>query len=187
LALPGGGVVVTSGLLDILETEEELMFVLGHELGHFVHRDHLRGMGRAIVVQLLLGMMSLTTGVDASLGLEIAFGAMTSAHSREQEVHADAVGAEVLATLKGGDVSAAHRALNALHDALGTSALDGINFLRSHPVGSVRREALDALIQTRGWQELKTRGTPLAEALRSACESTTEVTEEERVAEPPTP
>ncbi|MDP6943210.1 MAG: hypothetical protein QF464_03590, partial [Myxococcota bacterium] len=93
-----------------------------------------------------------------------------------------AVGAEVLATLKGGDVSAAHRALNALHDALGTSALDGINFLRSHPVGSVRREALDALIQTRGWQELKTRGTPLAEALRSACESTTEVTEEERVA-----
>jgi len=48
LAMPGGGIGVTQGLLDKL-THEEIAraFVLGHELGHFKHRDHLRGMGRA--------------------------------------------------------------------------------------------------------------------------------------------
>jgi Zn-dependent protease with chaperone function len=169
LAVPGGAIVVTAGLLRILETEEELAFVLGHELGHFVGRDHLRGMGRAAALQLAFGMMFLTTGIDPTVAIQIAMEAFSSAHSREQEVKADEIGAQVLATLHAGDISAAHRALNALHTALDSGALDQVDFLRSHPVGEVRRERLDALIADRGWHELKQRGTPLAPAMRAAC------------------
>ena len=43
LAFPGGLIVVTRGLLDNVESENELAFVLAHELGHFRNRDHLRG------------------------------------------------------------------------------------------------------------------------------------------------
>lgn len=173
LALPGGGIVVTAGLLKVMETEEELIFVLGHELGHFVHRDHLRGMGRAAALQIGMGMVSLTTGMNPTQAVEIALEAFTTAHSREQEVAADAVGAEALAKLKDGDVSAAHRALNALHGATGSSGLDQVDFLRSHPVGEVRREALDALIADRQWRQLRQRGTPLNAALKAPCSLST--------------
>lgn len=48
-ALPGGTIVVTAGLLDVVGDDEvALAFVLGHELGHFIQRDHLRGIGRGI-------------------------------------------------------------------------------------------------------------------------------------------
>jgi len=170
LALPGGAIVVTAGLLRVLETEEELAFVLGHELGHFVGRDHLRGIGRAAALQLAFGMMFLTTGIDPTVAIQIALEAFSSAHSREQEVAADELGAQVLATLADGDVSGAQRALNALDAAQDQGALEQIEFLRSHPGGAVRREALKGLITARGWRELKGRGTPLDPVLKSACQ-----------------
>ncbi len=39
--------VVFTGLLEKMTSENELAFVLAHELGHYDHRDHLRGLGRA--------------------------------------------------------------------------------------------------------------------------------------------
>jgi predicted Zn-dependent protease len=47
-AFPGGTIGLTSGLLNTLDSQAALTFVLGHELGHFQQRDHLRGLGRAI-------------------------------------------------------------------------------------------------------------------------------------------
>ena len=49
MALPGGLIIVTAGLLDQVESENELALVLGHELGHFNNRDHLRALGRGVV------------------------------------------------------------------------------------------------------------------------------------------
>ena len=51
-ALPGGTILVTTALLDGVESENELAFVLGHELGHFKNRDHLRRLGREAVYAL---------------------------------------------------------------------------------------------------------------------------------------
>ncbi len=53
-AVPGGAIYVTRGLLDSVESENELAFVLGHEIGHFRNRDHLRGLGRGLIVSLAL-------------------------------------------------------------------------------------------------------------------------------------
>ena len=64
LALPGGTVVVTRGLLEAVESENELAFVLGHELGHFHGRDHLRGMGRGVVMAATLAVVGLGTAGD---------------------------------------------------------------------------------------------------------------------------
>ena len=52
-ALPGNNIILLSGLLDKIESENELSFVLAHELGHFVHKDHLRGLGRNLVFFVL--------------------------------------------------------------------------------------------------------------------------------------
>jgi predicted Zn-dependent protease len=94
-AAPGGNIIVTSRLLQEVDSENALMFVLGHELGHFVNRDHLRSMGQgfaALVVSLFfLGQDSQI--VDMLLGL-----AQTSqlAYSRHQEKQADMWGLKVL-------------------------------------------------------------------------------------------
>jgi Zn-dependent protease with chaperone function len=53
MAIPGGKMVVFSGLLDSLSSKNGLMFILAHELGHFKNRDHLRLMGRGIVLSIL--------------------------------------------------------------------------------------------------------------------------------------
>ena len=53
-AIPGGLIVVTTGLISGVESENELAFVLGHELGHFRNRDHLRSLGRGALMRMVL-------------------------------------------------------------------------------------------------------------------------------------
>ncbi|QGY40144.1 M48 family metalloprotease [Pseudodesulfovibrio cashew] len=63
-ALPGGNIVVLSGLLDQAASEREEAFVLAHELGHIAHRDHLLGLGRAITLTSLNLLCSAVAGVE---------------------------------------------------------------------------------------------------------------------------
>ena len=56
-AFPGGTIVVTSGLLDSLDEEVSFAFVLAHEIGHFAHRDHLRGFGRRLGLSAALALL----------------------------------------------------------------------------------------------------------------------------------
>jgi predicted Zn-dependent protease len=64
VALPGGYIIIFSGLLKELESENELVMVLAHELGHFAARDHLRALGRALV---LFTLSTLFFGPDSSI------------------------------------------------------------------------------------------------------------------------
>ena len=79
MALPGGQIMVFSGLLKKVNLENELAMVLGHELGHYAHRDHLRGMGRGLGVTLGLAMLfgqdSAVAGIasDLFLGMEMRY------------------------------------------------------------------------------------------------------------------
>lgn len=87
-ALPGGTIVVFTGLLDEIDTDEELAFVLAHELGHFHGRDHLRGQG----IQLGVGLLSLlltgeSSGANALAGSTVSL--MRLQYSRAQEQAAD--------------------------------------------------------------------------------------------------
>jgi len=64
LALPGGKIVIFSELLKEVESENELAFVLAHELGHFRHKDHLKALGRNMV---LFVISSIFLGQDATV------------------------------------------------------------------------------------------------------------------------
>ena len=88
VALPGGNIVVFSGLLEKMGSENELAFVLFHEMGHFINRDHLRGLGRAIV---FMGLSALLLGPDNPVSTMIGQGLHLSEmkFSREQETGAD--------------------------------------------------------------------------------------------------
>lgn len=95
LALPGGGILVYSELLKQAESENELAFVLGHEIGHLYARHSLKRLGRGLVLMtlsdLLLGQGNiLSNTVSRGLdGLQMSF-------SREQETAADEIGLKLL-------------------------------------------------------------------------------------------
>lgn len=91
LAFPGGTIALTTGLLDLLTEEIEMAFVLAHELGHYHHRDHLEGIGRALGFQTLLTLILGSTMGAESLGNAIGFAAQRQ-YSQDREQQADQYG-----------------------------------------------------------------------------------------------
>lgn len=85
-ALPGGTIVVTDQLLEIIKRDEEMLAILAHEAGHVEARHGLRG---ALQSSGLLIALSLITG-DASTALLVLPITLANAdYSREHEREAD--------------------------------------------------------------------------------------------------
>jgi Zn-dependent protease with chaperone function len=88
VALPGGNIVIYTGLREEVDSDEEIAFVLAHELGHFANRDHLKSLGRGL---LLYSFLAITMGSDSSLTNFIGQ-SLTGVHmkfSQHQETMAD--------------------------------------------------------------------------------------------------
>ena len=88
LAFPGGRIIVLSGLLDKVQSENGLSFILAHELAHFKNRDHLRGMGRGIVLTAMVASLA-GPGSNLSQLLAPAAGLSQARYSQERESMAD--------------------------------------------------------------------------------------------------
>lgn len=87
-AFPGGRIFIFTGLLDKVVSKNGLAFVLAHELAHFKNRDHLRGLGRGIV---LTAVSALLTGAGSDLTqlFTPAVGFSQAQYSQERENMAD--------------------------------------------------------------------------------------------------
>ncbi len=91
-AVPGGRIIITRGILNKMESENELAFVLGHELGHFKHKDHLRSLGYRIV----LGAIGLVLGSDYGMVSSVTLGIGSAKYSQSSEYVADLFGLEMM-------------------------------------------------------------------------------------------
>ena len=91
-ALPGGHVVVTTGLLKLVGRPEELAGAVAHEIAHVTRKHMFRqiisAMGPALLFQLFMGNHG---GVVGALGAGSQL-LMTQSFSQEYELEADAVG-----------------------------------------------------------------------------------------------
>ncbi|MGD1856040.1 MAG: M48 family metallopeptidase [Leptolyngbyaceae cyanobacterium] len=147
----GGYVFVTTGLLEDIETENELAFVLAHELGHYEHRDNLRSLGRSLVV------LSLNSALAAS-GVQlppILVGSMNLAdlhYSRDQEQRADIYAIEIMHERYGHlDYSLDFfKRLNEQELDLGAVSRV-LEWQSTHPLTESRIEDLEALAAQKGW------------------------------------
>lgn len=146
MALPGGLIIVTTGLLDQVESENELAFVLGHELGHYRNRDHVRALGRGIAFSLVFAVM---TGRDASnVGINVADLALRS-FNRKQELAADDFGLELVYT-QYGHVGEAWRLFERWDDG-DDSFFNVVGYTSTHPQPRDRIEVLEELAKSKGW------------------------------------
>lgn len=90
LALPGGTVIVTDGLVRLFKADERLLAgVIAHELGHVHHRHSLRhllaGSASSLMVGALLGDVSGVSALVTSAPLVLS----TLHYTREAETEAD--------------------------------------------------------------------------------------------------
>ena len=86
-AVPGGTILMTTGLLERVKTKAGLAFVLGHEIGHFKHRDHIRGLGRDFAFFILVAFFGLANTEISSTNLISPL--IAKAYSRQEETAAD--------------------------------------------------------------------------------------------------
>ncbi len=158
LAAPGGTIIVFSSLLDRLSSENELTFVLGHEMGHFFHRDHLRGLGRGLV------FMAISTALfgphNQASRLAARFLNLTELRfSRQQETAADHFALDVLHCTYGhvGGALIFFKKLASMHH----SRYAGVSFFSSHPLFPERMQDLQDYCRQQGFHN--GRVTPLPE------------------------
>jgi Zn-dependent protease with chaperone function len=147
-AVPGGTIYITRGLLDSVESENELAFVLGHEIGHFRNRDHLRGLGRGLILSLLL---SAVTGGSGAESIPQFISTITqSRFARGQERDADAFGI-ALVQAEYGHVAGADAFFRRLPDATADFGDEFASYLATHPVSEARIEDLRDLAARNRW------------------------------------
>jgi beta-barrel assembly-enhancing protease len=138
VALPGGKIAVFQGLLDKVN-DEELAFVLGHELGHLYHRDHLRGMGRGLILLLGVSLMG-----DAGALAQVTNGALQLQQlqfSREQEIAADRFGLRLTYTPSNKGLGGVGF-FKLLEQESGDKIPEGFSMLSTHPSDKERLQAL---------------------------------------------
>ena len=141
--LPGGKVAVYSGIMDGMDNEAELAFVVGHEIGHALARHGGERMSRTIVQSLgavLVSMIFENETIDAIYGTGTEIGIMLP-YSRSNESEADMIGL-ILMARAGYDPSASYTFWKRFtNNAEGSSKLESI--LSTHPCDSDRIKAME--------------------------------------------
>lgn len=96
MALPGGYIYVTRGIIERMNAEDELAGVIAHEVAHVAARHSARSMSQQQLAQLGLVLGSILVGPAATEtygGLvQLGAGLLFTRYSRQQESQADLLG-----------------------------------------------------------------------------------------------
>lgn len=136
-ALPGGYVVVFTGLMKKAENPEEVAGVLAHELNHVVQRHAMerivKTLGLVAIASIVFGNQEGLVGLAKQLGIEL----LTLKFGREQETEADVTGIRLV-----------HRAkippdgMIRFFEKLSESDKLHVELLSTHPMSAARAERL---------------------------------------------
>ncbi len=142
MALPGGYIYVTRGLLALTSNEAEVAGVLGHEIGHVLARHTAERVSRAQAGGLFAAVLGAVVGVQGVGELaQMGAAAYLQSFSRDQESEADHLGLRYL--VRGGwhpraMVSMLEKLrdqarLEAIMAGRSPESVDQLDFMASHP------------------------------------------------------
>ena len=138
-ALPGGYVVVFTGLMKKAESGEEVAGVLGHELNHVLQRHGLerivKNLGLMAVVAIVVGDQQGLVGLMRQVGVEL----LTLKFGREQETEADLTGLQLLQRAKINP-----NGMITFFQRLSEKDEGRVEWLSTHPMSTGRAERLKA-------------------------------------------
>ena len=136
MALPGGYIYITRGMMERVNSEDELAGVLGHEIAHVTARHAAQRISRAQVAQFGMLLGAVVAGPQATQAYgqlaELAVSLLFQRYSQAQETQADLIGTEYMAESRYNPVGA-ERMLMVLQrlDRGNSSGLD--RYFMSHP------------------------------------------------------
>ena len=146
VALPGGFIFITKGMLKNLKTEGQLASVLAHEIVHVVARHSSVAMSREIGIDILISaVISEQTGQNVKMVTGLARQIIGLRYSREDERQADLIGLDYI-TLAKYDPYAMVEIARMLQDQQQSRPVE---FLSTHPAPKNRAAYLTEKIQTR--------------------------------------
>lgn len=144
-ALPGGHVVINSGLLLQADSPEEVAGVLAHEISHVTKRHHIRGLvnqvGIVLVVQTIFGDASALVATISRFGSDLS----QLKNSREFEIEADNSGWDLLrrAEINPLGMISFFEKLKGDKSELEEGVESSIGFMSTHPATDDRISALN--------------------------------------------
>lgn len=92
-ALPGGFIYCYKGLLDKVDSDDELACLLGHEIAHITAKHAIKKLQAVVgytLIRIITGVIPETAQMGK--GLDVAFEQILSGFSREDELLADRLG-----------------------------------------------------------------------------------------------
>ncbi|MDQ2078374.1 M48 family metallopeptidase [Marinimicrobium sp. ABcell2] len=149
----GGHVFILRGLLEEVETEQALAFVLAHEIAHVHYRHPVRAASRQLGFTVVMAMVFGRTDVGTLVGTGGHMAMLD--YSRKQELEADAWALHAVHNLYGHVEDA-----DALFRWLDQQTTSPPAWLSSHPNTRERIQYLNALAQEHGYP-LEGETTPL--------------------------
>ena len=144
IALPGGHIFVTKGMLEKLTTEAQLAALLAHEIVHITARHSSAAISRQMGLSFLLfGATAAGAKIPQEAGLALQLIGLK--YSRVQERQADVAGMDYM-VVAGYNPYGAVELMQMLEDQ---DKVRPVEFLSSHPSPKNRIISLNARIQTR--------------------------------------
>lgn len=155
--LPGGHVGVTVGLLAIVENDDQLAAVIGHEAGHVVAHHAAERVSQERTSKILLGIAGAAAGgtdfgkLLKDHGDDAAKFGVLLPFSRKQELEADRLGVDYMqrAGYKPREAVVLWRNMQAQDAASGQAS--GGKLSSTHPSDAVRISELERYLASKGW------------------------------------
>jgi len=95
VSLPGGYVYVFRGLIDKVESDDELAGVIAHEVAHITAKHGVKRMQNAYAA-MILQVASTQAGGRVASGVNLALNSLFLEHSQEDEFESDRLGVKYL-------------------------------------------------------------------------------------------
>ncbi|TMH81378.1 MAG: M48 family metallopeptidase [Betaproteobacteria bacterium] len=148
-ALPSGIIIVTDGLVRLSRSDDEVLGVLAHELGHVKHRHTMRRLLEGSVTALIIAGVTGDVASTTSLAAAAPTVLLQTKYSRDNEREADAYAVQMM---RRADLDPTHlaRILTRMERSGGGRGRNMPTFLSTHPrTGEREALALSAAGETR--------------------------------------
>lgn len=155
--LPNGKVGFYKGILDIMDTDDHVATVMGHEVGHVVGRHSAERASQQMAASMGVDLLSSALGqgqqtaqysdqIGAALGIGVTLGVLLP-YSRQHEYEADRLGVDYM-------VAGRYNPRQAIDFWVGMTALNQggrMEFMSTHPSDDNRIAAMRSHMQARSY------------------------------------